>query len=54
MTPPPTEPKEDLAYVESFSAWLDQNNDTLPEPDSFSAWLNQNDDSIETESSYEH
>lgn len=46
-------PENDLAYVESFSQWLDQNNDSLPEPESFSDWLNQNDDSVIESSSDE-
>lgn len=36
----------DPTFAESFSEWLDSNNDSLPEPESFSEWLNQNDDAI--------
>lgn len=39
-------PEDRLSFTESFSQWLDQNNDALPEPESFSDWLNQNDDSV--------
>ncbi len=40
-------PEQDLAYVESFSAWLALTHDALPEPESFSEFLQQTNDSIE-------
>jgi len=41
-----TPSNEYLSYCESFSQWLDEQQDSLPEPESFSEWLRQNDDSI--------
>lgn len=37
--------ERNLAYVESFSEWLDATNDALL-PMSFHEWLEQNDDTI--------
>jgi hypothetical protein len=36
-----------LDQVESFSAWIDQQGDSLAAPTSFDEWLRQSDDSLE-------
>lgn len=39
---------EDPEFQKSFSQWLDENNDSLPEPESFSGWLALNNDTIDS------
>ncbi len=38
--------QNDLAYIESFSDWLDARGDAMAAPDSFSTWLKEREDSI--------